>query len=167
MSQKQEAAQLVATLKSGGFRAECPGCQETFKLKDASLFVGDDFSKEALAVYDQRLAEIKQHKAALKELERSISAKSETGARTTNLGFIYERLAPTLKGFKLDPNDCRSLFDPIDYVVFNGLSKTGRVDSIVFMDVKSGEARLSKKQKAIQNLVEASKVTFQTYEAAK
>jgi predicted Holliday junction resolvase-like endonuclease len=72
-----------------------------------------------------------------------------------------------LKGFKLDPNDCRSLFDPIDYVVFNGLSKTGKVDSIVFMDVKSGEARLSKKQKAIQNLVEASKVTFQTYEAAK
>jgi predicted Holliday junction resolvase-like endonuclease len=165
MGQKKDAVELISTLKSSGFRSECPECGETFKLNAANLFQGGDFSTEALAVYDQRLADIKKRKAELKQLKASISVKSETGARATNLGFIYERLAPTLKGFKLDPNDCRSLFDPIDYVVFDGLSKKGRVDAIIFMDVKSGEARLSKKQKQIQAVVEGSKVAFQIYEA--
>lgn len=164
VSQKDDAKQLITTLKSGGFKAECPCCGETFSLKTAGMFFGDDFTDEALALYDTRLGDIRNELANLKAMKKSISVKSETGARATNLGFIYERIAPTLKDFKLEPNDCRSLFDPIDYVVFNGLTKTGKVDSIVFMDVKSGGAKLSAKQKRIQQLVENSKVSFQTYE---
>lgn len=158
---------MIAALKTGGFRAECPSCDESFALKDAGLFFGEDLTKEALAICDRRLAEIKAERARLKALKASIPARSQTGARTTNLGFIYERLAPTLEGFKLEPNDCRSLFDPIDYVVFDGLTKTGRVRSIVFMDVKSGDARLSAKQKTIKQVVDDGRVAFQTYEASK
>ena len=59
-------------------------------------------------------------------------------------------LAPTLDGFTFNKNDCRSMFDPIDYVIFEGLSEKQKVDKILFVDIKSGKARLSAKQKKIK-----------------
>jgi predicted Holliday junction resolvase-like endonuclease len=55
------------------------------------------------------------------------------------------------------------LFDPIDYVIFEGLSQKGTVDKIFFVDVKTGNARLSKKQKAIKEAVENNQLKFKTY----
>jgi predicted Holliday junction resolvase-like endonuclease len=80
-----------------------------------------------------------------------------------NVGFILERLAPTMQGFRFDRNDCRSLFDPIDYVIFEGLSKKGAVSRIIFSDIKTGAAKLSKKQKDIKTLVEKKKIGWDTY----
>ena len=76
---------------------------------------------------------------------------------------MLERIAPSLDGFKFEQNDCRSLFDPIDYVIFEGLTKKGKVDKIIIVDIKSGNARLSGKQRKIKELVNDKKVEFKTY----
>ena len=89
--------------------------------------------------------------------------KSEVGAKAINLGFLLERLAPTLDDFTFNKNDCRSIFDPIDYVIFEGLNKKQRVDKIVFVDIKTGGARLTSKQRKIKQVVEEKKVEFKTY----
>jgi predicted Holliday junction resolvase-like endonuclease len=60
-----------------------------------------------------------------------------------NIGFILERIAPAMKAFEFDRNDCRSLFDPIDYIIFSGLTCHGKVDRLIFADIKTGNARLS------------------------
>lgn len=39
-------------------------------------------------------------------------------------------------GGRFDKNDCRSLFDQIDYVIFEGVNKTGNVQRIIFTDIK-------------------------------
>ena len=35
------------------------------------------------------------------------------GLFSVNLGFVLERIAPSLDGFTFDRNDCRSMFDPL------------------------------------------------------
>lgn len=80
-----------------------------------------------------------------------------------NIGFILERLCPSLRQFRFDRNDCRSLFDPIDYVVFDGLSSRGSVSKIVFMDIKTGRSRLNDTQEEIRSLVERKRVVWDTY----
>ncbi len=65
--------------------------------------------------------------------------------------------------FRFNHNDCRSLFDPIDYVIFEGLSKKGTVDKIFFVDIKTGNARLSSKQKEIKAVINGKKVNFQKF----
>ena len=37
---------------------------------------------------------------------------------------------------RFDKNDCRCLFDQIDYVIFEGVIKTGSVHRIIFTDIK-------------------------------
>ena len=163
MATNKEIRDTLDALNNGNFHIECPSCQEEIKLSEAGLFHLDNFTPESHDVYKSMLVEQKKRRASLKERKLNIPKKSEVGAKATNLGKQLERLAPTLDGFTFNKNDCRSMFDPIDYVIFEGLSEKQKVDKIVFVDIKTGGARLSPKQKKIKQVVEDKKVRFQTY----
>ncbi len=66
-------------------------------------------------------------------------------------------------GFGYSPRDCWGLFEPIDYVVFNGLSQHKEVDSLTFLDVKTGGAGLNTHQRQIRAAVQAGKVEWEEY----
>jgi len=163
MASNKEIKEILASLNGNNFHATCPNCDDEFRLKDAGLFHLDDFSPEALDVYKEMQQELKDRRASLKEQKIKIPQRSQVGARAVNIGFVLERIAPALDGFTFERNDCRTLFDPIDYVVFEGLSNKGRVSKIIIMDIKSGGARLNPRQKAIKQLVDDKKVEFNTY----
>jgi predicted Holliday junction resolvase-like endonuclease len=165
MNLKKEAREIIRILESGGFCAECPCCGEPMPLKKAGLFYLDDFSPQALDLLRKEKSELKNREKDLKEQRKSISLKSEVGAKAVNIGFILERLAPAMSGFRFDRNDCRSLFDPIDYVIFEGLNKKGAVSRIIFSDIKTGTAKLKSNQKEIRDLVGRKKVDWDTYQA--
>jgi predicted Holliday junction resolvase-like endonuclease len=163
MNLAKDAKEIIRTLGENRFYAECPCCGEAVLLKDAGLFYLDDFSPQAEELYKQRMGEIKEGEKELRERRKSIPRISEAKTTAVNIGFILERIAPSMKEFRFDRNDCRSLFDPIDYVIFEGLSKRGSVSKILFADIKTGKAVLTKKQKEIRDLVEAKKVIWDTY----
>ena len=163
MPTKQEIKDTLDVLNNGQFHIECPSCDEEIKLSKVGLFHLDNFTPESRDIYKRMREEQKERRASLKERKLNIPVKSEVGAKAINLGFLLERLAPTLAGFTFNKNDCRSMFDPIDYVIFEGLSEKQKVDKIVFVDIKSGGARLTKKQKKIKQVVEDKKVGFKTY----
>lgn len=161
--EKTKSQEIILTLKKGNFFAECSCCGEEINLKTVDLFDSDNFSQSALEIYNQNLELIKARKEALKKIRDLGASKSQTGAKAINIGFILERIAPTLESFRFSHNDCRSLFDPIDYVIFEGLSKKNYVDKIFFVDIKTGASKLSKKQREIKNVISARNVEFKKY----
>ena len=72
------------------------------------------------------------------------------------LGKIGENLAPFVRDWPWDPNDFRFLGNPVDGVQFNN-------DEIIFIEIKTGGARLSRSQKDFRDLVRAGKVSFVTF----
>ena len=165
MNDRRFAKQIIDTLEDGGFYAECPCCEEPVLLRDCDLFFLDDFSESGQEIYERYGEELKQRRIELRERRKHMSESSELQACATNIGFILERLAPSLSTFRFECSDCRSLFDPIDYVIFEGLCQKGLVSRIIFADIKTGNAALSRKQREIRNLVNSKKVEFDTYEA--
>jgi len=160
----QEAQEVIKTLEENRFYTECPcGCGEEILLRDANLFYLDDFNDIGKEAYKKLLEDIKVQKKELKTREKQMSFKSEIAAQSINIGFIMERLAPTLKSFPFEHYDCRSLFDPIDYVIFEGLHNKGVVTKIVFTDIKTGNARLNSSQKQIKELINNKKVALKVY----
>jgi predicted Holliday junction resolvase-like endonuclease len=125
--------------------------------------IAEHFTPEAMELLKEKKDFSKERKLELKDRAQKKSQKIETTTQSVNIGFILERLAPSLQGFRFDKNDCRSLFDPIDYVIFEGLNKTGSVQRIIFTDIKTGDARLKKSQKQIRQVVDERKVEFRTY----
>jgi len=165
MNEIREARAIIETLVKNRFYAECPCCGEPFPLSHAGLFHLDNFTPKTEELYYERLESLKDQQKELRNRRKKISQTSETGAKAVNIGFVLERLAPTLKSFDFDRNDCRSLFDPIDYVIFEGLNKHGTVSRILFVDIKTGGARLQSNQKEIRSLIEKKHVAWDVYES--
>ena len=163
MNLTKEAKETIRTLEENGFYAVCPCCGEPILLKDAGLFYLDDFSPDAEKLYQQKVAECKLREKQLRDKRKKISLKSKISTKAINIGFILERIAPAMKGFLFDHNDCRSLFDPIDYLIFEGLNKKNSVSKILFVEIKTGGAILTKKEKEIRKLVEGKQVVWETY----
>ncbi len=72
------------------------------------------------------------------------------------LGKIGENLAPFLNGWPWVPRQFRFLGNPVDGIQFND-------DEIIFVEIKTGNARLSKGQKNTKELIKAGKVSFVTF----
>ncbi|HWI93664.1 MAG TPA: Holliday junction resolvase-like protein [Flavisolibacter sp.] len=161
---KAEAQEIIRTLNSGGFYCECPcGCGQEINIKDADLFYLDDFTPRGGVAYRQMLDSLKEQRFELKEKEKNIKARIQNTTRAVNIGFISERLAPALSSFPFAHQDCRSLFDPIDYVIFEGLHSRSKISRVIFTEIKTGAARLNNHQKEIKQLVEKGKVEFQIH----
>jgi predicted Holliday junction resolvase-like endonuclease len=77
-------------------------------------------------------------------------------------GQAAEQLAPLSSDFPFLPSDARFLGSPIDYVVFDGLSDEEEVE-VVFVEVKSGGARLSPREKRLKEAVEAGRVRWMEF----
>jgi predicted Holliday junction resolvase-like endonuclease len=144
-----------------GLYARCPNCEGEFRLADAGLFEATKtLSERALQLLADRRDELKGERAKLVKRRESARTRPRIAAESVNIGKVVEKIAPSLPGFPVASSDCRSLFEPIDYIVFRGLSAHGRVDSLLFVDVKSGKSRLSATQSQIRSAVERGRVSL-------
>jgi predicted Holliday junction resolvase-like endonuclease len=160
---KSQIRDILQQLKrSAKLAVECPCCGKVIPTSKADLFTEESFSKRAMKYQQMMLESIAEAKDELKSFK---GKKLEGMAKTTfsvNLGKILEKFAPILKGFDCVSQDCRGIFEPIDYIVFHGLSKA-RVTHIEFLDVKSGKSRLTNSQNQIRDVVEAGKVSLNVF----
>jgi predicted Holliday junction resolvase-like endonuclease len=102
----------------------------------------------------------------LRRLQHMATTKPAIGAESAGVGKVAEKIALSLPGFPVDPADCRALFEPIDYVVFRGLARQGVIDSLLFVDVKTGNRKLEDHQCQIRDLVQAGKVSLNIVQRA-
>jgi len=163
-AEKRRADETISMLEQRGVYIECPhgNSDEPIQLKDCGLFYGDDFTEAALEVYNARVEEHSERLKSLKARMKNIPDSSESGALAVNTGLIWERLAPCMDGFCFDRCDCRSLFDPLDYIVFEGL-RNDDVTRVLFLEVKTGGSRLNPSQRQLQMVVEGKDVSMQVY----
>ncbi len=146
-----------------GLFGQCPNpeCGKEFRISDAQLFDATETLPERAAVYlAEREAAIEEGKEKLKKQKLNARTRPATGAESGIIGKVVEKIAPSLPGFPAASSDCRSLFEPIDYIVFEGLSERGEINSLAFVDVKSGKGTLTDVQKQIREVVEAGKVSL-------
>jgi len=122
------------------------------------------FNKEQELIKERKLElDLKEQKLLkeLNDLEERLTTETENRKKVTSqkkssevrLGHIAETLAPFLDQFDFDPENCTFLGQPIDYISFGD-------DEITFIEVKSGNSQLNKKQRHIRDLVKAKFVSW-------
>ena len=72
-------------------------------------------------------------------------------------GKVHEQLVPYLPEFGFNPKDARFLGSPVDLVVFDGLA-AGDVKRVVFLEVKTGGAPLTARERQVRAVIEAREV---------
>jgi predicted Holliday junction resolvase-like endonuclease len=91
--------------------------------------------------------------------EKEIRKEAIERSRQVLEGRFKEQLAPILPEFKYNPSDARFLGTPIDFIIFDGASEN-KIRKIIFLEIKSGESKLTEKERQIENLVKDKKIEF-------
>ena len=92
--------------------------------------------------------------------ERSDAVKK---SRAVLGGLAGEQVAPFLPDFPCNPADARFVGKPVDFVAFPGAADGEEIKEILLIEVKSGEASLSKRERQIKACVENGLVRFVEY----
>jgi predicted Holliday junction resolvase-like endonuclease len=74
-------------------------------------------------------------------------------------GRVHEQLIPYLPAFPFNPKDVRFLGSPVDLVVFDGLAD-GRLRRVVFLEVKTGGAGLTSRERSVRDVIQAREVEW-------
>lgn len=154
--------EFVDKLKSDRrLRAECPHCRRDFPLRGATVFaVEGPLPEEARELVRAIQDDLKRRREELREKRRRAREVPGQARLATEVGQALEALVPRLQD-RLHPRDWRRLGDPIDFVVFEGLSATGRVQGVHFVEVKTGRARLGDTQRMVREAVQGGKVRLE------
>lgn len=114
--------------------------------------------RERLETAVQFKAELKTRAAQLTEDKKKKPAKIEMSAHSSSFGQISEQILPAFITFPYKQRECRILFKPIDYIVFEKLASAGEVERIKLVDVKTGQGRLDHRQRAIRDRITEGKI---------
>ena len=80
-------------------------------------------------------------------------------SRAVTRGQMYEQLVPYLPEFGFNPKDARFLGSPVDLVIFDGLA-AGNVRRVVFLEVKTGGAPLTTRERQVRDAIDAREVVW-------
>ena len=106
--------------------------------------------------FSRKRAEIYLSAWKVKE-ERKIRTDAHARSRAVGWGKTIEKFVPWMAGFPCDPRDAMFLSKPIDYLCFT--DRTNKKKSAVhFIEVKSGNANLSKDQEGIRAAIKNNRV---------
>jgi len=87
-------------------------------------------------------------------------------SRSVLSGQFSENLAPYLPNFPFSPTECRFVGKPVDFIVFNGMDEK-KINGVTFVEVKSGESKLSNQEKNLKEAIEKGNISFYEYRVDK
>lgn len=91
---------------------------------------------------------------------RAIRQSAIQQSHATIAGLVHEQLLPYLPEFTFNPKDARFLGSPVDLVIFDGLD-AGRLEQVIFLEVKTGVAGLTPRERQIRDAVRDGRVSWQ------
>ncbi len=138
----------------------CPECGEAAPLTAWNLFYLDQYPHGVSDMVDVLKSAPDELEREYKEMKKSSTVDLMKRSVRIHVGQAVEQVAPGLASFPYNSADCRSVFKPIDYIVFDGLTNYDRIKRIHFIDVKTGSAKLNKHEKQIAKAIDNKKVDF-------
>jgi len=110
-----------------------------------------DAEKDRLTKSEERLYEIEEKIREKARLE---------GRRLADR--IIRKIDPIFTPRKLNPDDAKVIFHPIDYIVFNGMKKNKSIKNIILLDRETKKREEKKIQKSIEKVIEKENYEWQT-----
>jgi len=140
----------------------CPRCGNIFRLSDTQVYLRERPVKDwmdALAYEEDRLTKLEEKLAgreeALRERARAEGRKMAMRA--------VKKIDPVFTPRRLNPDDAKVIFHPVDYVVFDGMkAKDQPMKSVILLDRENVSPEHRRIQRSIEKTIEKARYTWRT-----
>lgn len=139
----------------------CPDCGEIHRLSDLKL----SFRGKAKRTWWDSLVE---NEAAAYEAEEGLhQARAEIKERARKKGLkqlpkLLKRCAPVICSRGYFPQDVKALFDPVDFVIFDGMNEQKDVRRVVLLDGPPNDRRRETAQRSIKAALKKGNYEWRT-----
>ena len=158
-----EASTFIALFKAQrNIFGLCPMCGEVFRLSEIKISYKRKFP---IDWYDKLLVEVEkldEKEMKLEEKLKIIREKATEYARRILLPKLLRKVDPLFTSLGYFPQDAKAIFDPIDFVVFDGMNRDEKVKRVVFMDQQTENRNQRVIQKSIEKTIEKERYEWET-----
>lgn len=141
----------------------CPECDEVFRLSDCVINTKAKSGKDWMDAIDAEEERLNRLEEKIEEQRDKLRAEAARKGRMAAQRQI-RRIDRVFTPHKLEPDDAKVIFHPIDFVVFNGLTDKNKkpMRNIVLLDRQTAEPEHRALQKSIEQAVEKGRYEWQT-----
>lgn len=126
----------------------CPKSGNIFRLSDCKVFTRTEPIHDWKDELDGESDRLDRAEERLDDREQKLREAARTKGRQQAFKAV-KRLDPVFTPRKLNPDDAKVLFHPVDYIVFNGM-KADSLKNLLLLD----RAGTTKQKKALQRSIE-------------
>lgn len=130
----------------------CPHTGNVFRLSDCHIFVKKKPEPDWLQIIDAEQLKINDISDKLDERKNRVAEQAKIIGRREADNAV-KKFDKVFKPKKLNADDSKVIFHPIDYIIFNGM-KTGRMKNIILMDRKKETISEKQIQRSIAKVIE-------------
>jgi predicted Holliday junction resolvase-like endonuclease len=144
----------------------CPHCDQFFRLTDLSLSYKSKPRKTFLDTLEQAEDLLERARERFEELREQIKERARERGRK-QLPRLLKKADSLFSRRGYFPQDAKALFDPIDFIVFDGMTQKERIRRIVLFDGPATDRSREAVQRSVQRAVKAGSYDWRTIRIAK
>ena len=139
----------------------CPCCGEIVRVSDLHLKVKKPIVKTWLDTYEAKIIAMNEKEEKFNEKEQKIRDASVKRGRDEAEKIVKKAILPIFTILKLDPYDVKPIMNPIDFIVFDGMTKKDKIKDIIFLSKTSKIESLNLIRKQIKENISMKNYTWQ------
>lgn len=113
----------------------CVGCGSVHRISELQLARKGEYKPDWLDKLESTRARWEGVIERLEDQKAELNAKAKQAAEKRELPRLLRKVVPKLVEAKVDPRDVRTLFDPVEFVVFDGMHKKN-VEQVTLLSLR-------------------------------
>ena len=142
----------------------CPCCEEIHRLSDCKLYQRRKPSVDWKEKIDKEIGRLESMEEKLQEkIEAARILAREAGRKSADK--LVKKIDPIFSPLKLNPNDAKVIFHPVDFLIFNGMNSNSgdnTIKQILLLDKDNKSGQYLSIQKSIEKAVQTKNYEWLT-----
>jgi predicted Holliday junction resolvase-like endonuclease len=138
----------------------CPRSGTIFRLSDCKVYLRTEPTRDWMDEIERESERLDRLEGRLDECEEGLREVARKKGRSLAMQAV-RALDPVFSPRKLNPDDAKVLFHPVDYVVFKGM-KSGLMKTIILLDRASASGERASLQRSVERAVETASYEWLT-----
>lgn len=139
----------------------CPDCGEIYRLSELKLFYQGKAKRSWLDDIRDEESRLERLEEKLEEEKERIKEKAQEKARK-ELPRLLKRTVPAICKHGYYPQDVKALFDPVDFVIFDGMNLKDIVKRVVFFDQEPQSRLRERIQNSLRKTIKSGNYEWRT-----
>lgn len=139
----------------------CPCCGELVRVSDLHLKDKAPVEKTWLDAYEAEDRKMTEKETTFKQQEKALKDIANEKGRLQAQKTFRKAICPSIRAMKLDPRDIKPILNPIDFVVFKGMTEDDAISDIIFLTREHKCSTLNAVRCQIKKAVDNKKYDWQ------